>query len=257
MPLIVPRALPNVMKKPVQQGIYVITNTITQEQYVGSTINLSHRWQHHKHYLKTSQHHNKLLQISWGIYGEEVFSIRLIEYVAKPDDLLSREEFYITTLAPKFNLTDKPKRWGHGRRTTEANEESRLWANVRKEYHGCWIWTGTILRKKSGSLTPMFRTVSTAVSARRAVYEKVLGLIPADFILRNTCGDNLCVNPEHQVSCNKSPEACPKGHLYTPENTAYSKSRWPTRICRTCHREKQKQYTKPSQGKAKETKISL
>ena len=51
---------------------------------------------------------------------------------------------------------------------------------------------------------------------------------------------------------------CPRGHLYTPENTFWRESdfegRAPTRICRACYQAKQREYQRQLRAKRREAR---
>ncbi|MET0145666.1 MAG: HNH endonuclease [Ilumatobacteraceae bacterium] len=56
---------------------------------------------------------------------------------------------------------------------------------------GCWIWTRHVNRAGYAALASGY--------ANRAVYEMVKGEVPWDKRLESTCGNTVCVNPDHLV----------------------------------------------------------
>lgn len=64
---------------------------------------------------------------------------------------------------------------------------------------GCWIWQGQISNSGRGRIT--IRNEHTGanqkVSAEDASYQVFLGTIPANHLVRQHCGNCLCINPEH------------------------------------------------------------
>ena len=54
--------------------IYKITNEITNQNYVGQTIDINRRKKTHLSMLRNNNHYNPKLQASWNRYGEENFS---------------------------------------------------------------------------------------------------------------------------------------------------------------------------------------
>ncbi len=60
-------------------GIYVITNTVTGEQYVGMSQNVAYRFWQHREMLRKGQHHNSLLQVAWNRDGEAAFLFEGLE----------------------------------------------------------------------------------------------------------------------------------------------------------------------------------
>ena len=73
--------------------IYKITNKADGRVYIGQTVQLlSRRWLKHKVELRHGKHHNRFLQRAYDKYGEDAFSIEVIEYCAEKDlDTLERE----------------------------------------------------------------------------------------------------------------------------------------------------------------------
>ena len=75
-------------------GIYKITNTENGKCYIGSSMNISNRWNQHKIDLNRKNHHSIKLQRSFNKYGEEKFKYEIVEEVSI-EELLIREQFYI------------------------------------------------------------------------------------------------------------------------------------------------------------------
>lgn len=88
------------MKTP---GIYKITNTKTGHFYIGSSKNVSGRWAGHRWSLRNNKHGNIHLQRSWNRNGKNSFQFTLIESCFE-SDLLSREQHYIDSLKPQYNI---------------------------------------------------------------------------------------------------------------------------------------------------------
>jgi hypothetical protein len=115
---------------------------------------------------------------------------------------------------------------------------------------GCWEWRGPRLPDGYGR----FRKGGRTLYAHRLAYQEWVGEIPPDYMVRHFICDNPpCINPEHlRAGTNKEnvadrerhgrgvrpgrpdPDSCPKGHKYTPENTAIRTSGY--RRCRECSR---------------------
>lgn len=110
----------------------------------------------------------------------------------------------------------------------------------------CWTWTG------AAELYGKFKMNGQTRRAHRVSYELHIGPIPDGLEIDHTCGNTLCVNPDHLEATTKPENIhrsngagahngrkthCPRGHEYTPENTY----RWPgapgsSRQCRACKR---------------------
>ena len=72
--------------------IYQIINNITQERYVGQTINLTKRLSDHRNKLKQNKHSNPKLQAAWNKYGIDNFSFNYDEYEIKNTNDLNQLE---------------------------------------------------------------------------------------------------------------------------------------------------------------------
>ena len=89
-----------------KSGIYRWNNLVTGSSYVGSSINLTNRFSNYYSlaYLKkrvkkgSSIINNSLLK-----YGYSNFSLDILEY-CEPSVLIKREQYYIDTLKPKYNI---------------------------------------------------------------------------------------------------------------------------------------------------------
>lgn len=87
-------------------GIYAITNTITGEQYIGSSARIAQRWSQHRALLRAGKHSNIMLQRAWNQRGESTFAFSIIECT---DDLREREAFHVESLRPAFNVQSPRK----------------------------------------------------------------------------------------------------------------------------------------------------
>lgn len=84
-------------------GIYKIENIINNKIYIGSCSNFNVRKGSHLCLLRQGKHHSIKLQRSFNKYGEANFIISLIEKCEK-ENLIIREQFYIDTLKPYYNI---------------------------------------------------------------------------------------------------------------------------------------------------------
>lgn len=92
------------MPKPQRiSGIYKITCTQTRKFYIGSAVYVKSRWALHRMKLRKNIHDNKHLQRAFNKHGEQSFIFEIIESCPK-DILIEREQHYIDTLKPKFNI---------------------------------------------------------------------------------------------------------------------------------------------------------
>jgi group I intron endonuclease len=84
-------------------GIYEIVNAVNGKRYIGSTSKKT-RWQEHRRLLRRSKHHSPMLQSAWNRYGEGAFTFRLLEECSL-SDLIIREQHYLDTLKPEYNVS--------------------------------------------------------------------------------------------------------------------------------------------------------
>lgn len=84
-------------------GIYKLNNKVSNNFYIGSSFNIIDRWRGHKCLLRKNKHENQILQNSWNKHGENAFEFIVLETCTK-DIILKREQFYIDTLNPKYNI---------------------------------------------------------------------------------------------------------------------------------------------------------
>lgn len=115
------------------QGIYKIINTVTDNFYIGSAVNLKRRKTRHFSELRNNAHNNKRLQAAWNKYGEEAFVFEVLEVVAEKQNLYAAEDKWLrghvgkaycynlgmAAISPMLGLSgDKSPTWGY--KHTEA-----------------------------------------------------------------------------------------------------------------------------------------
>jgi len=87
-------------------GIYLITNKNNGNIYIGSAVHIKHRWDCHVSDLNKNKHHSIYLQRAWDKYGSDCFAFSVLEYCEK-ECLIEREQYYIDTLKPQYNILPK------------------------------------------------------------------------------------------------------------------------------------------------------
>jgi hypothetical protein len=85
---------------------------------------------------------------------------------------------------------------------TDTNHQTlnqqRLLASVYREpASGCWLWRGQISNTGYGRMMVTAPDGRSLESAHRASYAAFVGPIPERGVVRQTCGNRLCINPEH------------------------------------------------------------
>lgn len=86
-----------------KSGIYKIENQITNDIYIGSSINLNNRKSRHFKDLEKQIHHSIILQRAVNKYGIENFNFIILEKCSK-EVLLQREQYYLDLLQPLYNI---------------------------------------------------------------------------------------------------------------------------------------------------------
>ena len=82
--------------------IYKITSSINNKFYIGSAKDSIKRKSLHFRCLKNNCHHNIKLQNHVNKYGVDVLKFEILEFDCK--QLILREQYYIDTLKPFFNI---------------------------------------------------------------------------------------------------------------------------------------------------------
>lgn len=81
----------------VESGVYSITNTVNDKQYVGSSKFIDKRLREHRWRLKNDRRSNDHLQRTWNKYGKESFEFGILEKCEK-DRIVEREQHWIDIL---------------------------------------------------------------------------------------------------------------------------------------------------------------
>jgi group I intron endonuclease len=119
--------------KNIISGVYVITNSQNGHQYIGSTKNFLTRFYDHKKRLESGIHRNKHLQNAWNKYGSKCFSFSIVE-CCDASKLIEREQFYINTLKPEYNIAKDAQRFGAGLKLSEKRKKEIGQSKVGNQY---------------------------------------------------------------------------------------------------------------------------
>ena len=84
--------------------IYKIENTVNGKCYIGSAVNFLGRRRAHRSVLGKNKHHSEKLQRAWNKYGSDVFVFVILEVVADARSLISREQHWIDSVKPDYNI---------------------------------------------------------------------------------------------------------------------------------------------------------
>lgn len=92
------------LSAPGASGIYAIHNSVNLQHYIGSAVSLRARMRDHFSKLRRGIHENKHLQNAFLKYGEGAFWAEIVEFVQGKADLVAREQFYLDSTRPSYNI---------------------------------------------------------------------------------------------------------------------------------------------------------
>lgn len=134
-----------------KSGIYCWINEITQEKYIGSSINLSIRFKDYYKYKKlkiatlknTSKIYSAIIK-----YGYENFNVEILEFCNK-EQLIIREQYYLDLINPEYNILKiAGSRFGH----SLSNETKKLisLSNRNTLYNKTKKDNNLVIKRRSG-----------------------------------------------------------------------------------------------------------
>ena len=109
--------------------IYKITNKITDDVYIGSTCYFRMRKNSHLFDLRHQKHGNRNLQMAFNAYGEYSFVFSIVELLTDRSIIIEREQFYLDTLKPAYNIYTIADRATGVKRSSEFSEKQKLLHN--------------------------------------------------------------------------------------------------------------------------------
>lgn len=103
------------------------------------------------------------------------------------------------TLAAAKGLCRKHYRLQWNPTAKLSRVDNRFWAKVNKGGpDDCWLWTGSVKRKKTGRAYGSFTSEGKEVLAHRYSYGLANDGVPDSHTpVHHTCSNTLCVNPNH------------------------------------------------------------
>lgn len=128
---------PSEIPENTKSGVYLIKNTTNGKVYVGSSENITNRWNGHRCLLRKGNHRNPHLQVSWNKHGEAAFEFSVLLF-CEIDDLIQCEQIEIDRLMATdrrhgYNINPIAGR-SSGRKTTE---ETRRKISTNRKGKGC------------------------------------------------------------------------------------------------------------------------
>jgi len=150
--------------------IYQITNTITNDFYIGKTKNFKERVYSHK-YIANKNKSQTYIHRAIRKYGVENFIFSILEKVESPEILNEREVFWIKHLKPKYNMT----KGGDGGDTSNSlkykNSIKKVHKNRKPEDYATY---GMLGKKQSSKFYESIKkSNSCLVSCNGIIYNSV------------------------------------------------------------------------------------
>lgn len=115
-------------------GVYLLTDTITGNTYVGCSVDIRMRLAQHffemKHYDKDITTYRNF-SITYRTYGSIVFSVKVLEECVK-EELRDKEKLWIDKLNPTENtqnVTDNRLKYSEQERAMRSERTKSLWAD--------------------------------------------------------------------------------------------------------------------------------
>ncbi len=116
-------------------GIYKITNLVNNKFYIGSAVDLKEREYEHFRRLSKNNHCNILLQNSFNKYKKESFIFEVLKLCNKKD-LILKEQYYIDSLNPVFNICKIAGNKLEVKHKEESKEKLRRTLKLKKDTEG-------------------------------------------------------------------------------------------------------------------------
>ena len=112
-------------------GVYKITNTITNDFYIGSSKDVKKRWREHKCKSTWNKHPNNPMYLDMQKYGIENFEFEILAEV-EIASLKETEQQFIETLKPTYN--DRNANGWDIEKRKKYNKTDKF-KNYHKEYY--------------------------------------------------------------------------------------------------------------------------
>ncbi len=106
--------------------IYQLLNLVNGKRYIGSTTYFVGRRSGHFRALERGIHHSVYLQRAFDKYGVSNFKIEIIETLEDEKEILIREQFYIETLKPEYNMAKDATRPQEVTMSVESNRKRAI-----------------------------------------------------------------------------------------------------------------------------------
>ena len=112
-------------------GIYQIINTVTNDSYIGQSLNIPVRFRVHRNQLEKGTHKNPFLRKSYKKYGKDKFIFNIILY-CEVNELTYYEQELINILEPEYNTDAKCISLPKGRKCSEETKKRMSESHIGK-----------------------------------------------------------------------------------------------------------------------------
>jgi group I intron endonuclease len=110
-----------------KSGIYMITNKLTKDIYIGQSINISNRFKNYFNLSYIKSKDSYIINRALLKYGYSNFSVTILEYCDK-SNLLVRKQYYFDKLNPQYNIL---KIAGSSLNSKHSEETKNLMSNKK------------------------------------------------------------------------------------------------------------------------------
>jgi len=178
-------------------GVYRITNRITGDFYIGSSVDIRHRMGQHFSKYKVRLHTERFDQ-DLQRYGKDGFDVEVIEE-CEFDELREREEFYLCKYHPPYNL-----RWKGYKRSEETRRK------LSEKLIGRTVPRGVVEKARLAILKR-----HETIPQTNAGHKKRVSVDGAEFESVKACAEYFGVNPSTAT------QALKKGHKLLGHEVRY------------------------------------
>jgi group I intron endonuclease len=114
-------------------GIYKIQSIKKPKRiYIGSSVNITKRWNHHLQVLRHNKHHSQKLQHHYNKYGEADLVFSIVVGCDK-DNIFDVEQFFLDAYKPWFNIY-KTARYATGQKVSDETREKHRKSMIGKKW---------------------------------------------------------------------------------------------------------------------------
>jgi len=157
-------------------GVYKITNTKTNKIYIGSSVrNVNKRWSDHLSQMRTQIHPNIHLQRAFNKCGEDSFKHEILE-LCNPKDCIEREQYWMDTLKPEYNICVQARNSYGTKRSPETCRKIGL-AKVGNKINLGKVWSQESRDKLTKSLREAYSSGRVKPHGLKSTPEQIAKIV--------------------------------------------------------------------------------